>query len=387
MSHGTGHISSDKTVDRTPVLRLLADDLTGALDTAAHFASIARPIAIGWHDSVCSVPTPLTVIDTTCREATTVDAAHRFAQYLHILEPTANAATMLKLDSLLRGHPAAEIAACARRWPNRSIIVAPALPEQHRVTRAGRQYWILDGSTEPVGEDLPAVLAQHGIPVTVCSRNGAPAAGVCIFDAETDADLDRVARLQTAVPPVWCGSSGLAKAIARRQRDGSTPVQPRLPLPILGLFGSNHPVLARQLAAVSRYVLPIGDDAVTRRQTIEERLHRDRIALANFPIAGASREDARTIVERRCVALLAGLDPPATLLVSGGETLRAVCMILGATSLEVDGQAAPGLPNSLIRGGAWAGVRVASKSGAFGTPDVFIQLFASALASADRSLQ
>ena len=38
--------------------------------------------------------------------------------------------------------------------------------------------------------------------------------------------------------------------------------------------------------------------------------------------------------------------------------------------LVVDGQIAPGVPWSHIRGGMWDGVRVISKSGAFGAPDL-----------------
>jgi len=66
-------------------------------------------------------------------------------------------------------------------------------------------------------------------------------------------------------------------------------------------------------------------------------------------------------------ALLAGLDHPVgTLFVSGGETLRGLAGALGATSLEVDGEMLPGVPTSILHGGARDGQRIVSKSGAFG---------------------
>ncbi len=51
---------------------------------------------------------------------------------------------------------------------------------------------------------------------------------------------------------------------------------------------------------------------------------------------------------------------------TGGATLRDLCGALGVTRLEVDGAVEPGVPTSLLRGGAWDGQRLVSKSGAFG---------------------
>jgi uncharacterized protein YgbK (DUF1537 family) len=61
-------------------------------------------------------------------------------------------------------------------------------------------------------------------------------------------------------------------------------------------------------------------------------------------------------------------------MVAGGETLRAVCHALGAARLDVDGQVIPGVPCSIMRGGRWDGIRVVSKSGAFGDPGLLSRL-------------
>ena len=61
---------------------------------------------------------------------------------------------------------------------------------------------------------------------------------------------------------------------------------------------------------------------------------------------------------------------------AGGETLRAVCRRLGARSLEAVGIVAPGVPRSVLRGGAWDGVEVVSKSGAFGGDTLWRDLLA-----------
>jgi uncharacterized protein YgbK (DUF1537 family) len=42
----------------------------------------------------------------------------------------------------------------------------------------------------------------------------------------------------------------------------------------------------------------------------------------------------------------------------------------------VEGQIQPGVPVSAFCGGRWAGVRIVSKSGAFGGPDLLQQILA-----------
>ncbi|MBS0559891.1 MAG: Hrp-dependent type III effector protein, partial [Proteobacteria bacterium] len=72
--------------------------------------------------------------------------------------------------------------------------------------------------------------------------------------------------------------------------------------------------------------------------------------------------------------LVRDLPPPGTLLAAGGETLRGLCLSLGAHRLDIQGRLAPGLPRSILRGGPWDGVAVVSKSGAFGPPTLLCDL-------------
>ncbi len=46
-----------------------------------------------------------------------------------------------------------------------------------------------------------------------------------------------------------------------------------------------------------------------------------------------------------------------------------------AAHLAVTGEAMPGLPLSTFVGGAWDGLAVLSKSGAFGGADILLQIF------------
>ena len=50
------------------LLRLLADDLTGALDTAAEFVGLCGPLDVSWTDTLPSSLSGSLIIDSGTRE-------------------------------------------------------------------------------------------------------------------------------------------------------------------------------------------------------------------------------------------------------------------------------------------------------------------------------
>jgi uncharacterized protein YgbK (DUF1537 family) len=198
--------------------------------------------------------------------------------------------------------------------------------------------------------------------------------GVNVFDADTDDDLDGVvAHGREATGPVlWCGTGGLARALARgRQVRASRALNP----PVLGFFGSDQPLTMAQLRACQKHWLkvsegPNGAAAVTRH------LSEFTAALVSVDLApGLARNQAAQRIGRALARVAVDLPSrPGTLIVVGGETLRGLCGSLGTMSLRVTGQVAPGLPRSIMHGGHWNGVEVVSKSGAFGEATVWRDL-------------
>jgi uncharacterized protein YgbK (DUF1537 family) len=57
---------------------------------------------------------------------------------------------------------------------------------------------------------------------------------------------------------------------------------------------------------------------------------------------------------------------PAALVLTGGDTARAVCGELGAHALDVNREIAPGVPLCQLQGGRWDGLPVVTKAGGFG---------------------
>ncbi len=358
---------------KQPVLRLLADDLTGALDTAAELTGLCGPVPLGW-DGADHVAGSL-ALDTGTREASRAVARDR----VRLLAPALHGADIgfKKIDSLLRGHVAAELAGCIETgaWPH--VILAPAFPAQGRVTRGGsvlvRQP---DGGFRAIAPDLFAMLAAEGLQ----PRRGDPSVplptGLSIFDAEDEADLARIAALGRAAagPVLWCGSGGLARALAG---DATAAASATLRGPVLGLFGSDQATTARQLAACRGCAIGIsaGDDRTAA--CVTRMLDAMGVAMVSMELPDdLDRAEAAHRIATAMTGLTWRLSPPGTLIVAGGETLRAICDALGARGLEATGIVAPGVPRSVMRGGAWDGVAIISKSGAFGGDTLWRDLLA-----------
>ena len=64
--------------------------------------------------------------------------------------------------------------------------------------------------------------------------------------------------------------------------------------------------------------------------------------------------------------------PGLGLILTGGETALTVCRAMGGTSIEVLGEALPGVPLGVLRGPGWE-VPLATKSGGFGAPDALLR--------------
>lgn len=348
-------------------LRLVADDLTGALDTAARFAAHG-PVPVYWEPPGAADGS--VAIDSGTREMPRDAARARVSAIAAALPKQPGDLFYAKLDSLLRGHAAAEIAAWLGALRPTACLIAPAFPYQGRITRGSRQMMRDGGDWKPVATDLAADLADEGLIVQRRRAGDSAPTGISLWDAETDSDLAAIAAAGRALPgPVlWCGSGGLAAALAGPgPADEGLPAG--LPRPLLGLFGTDHPVTTAQLAACGAPILPaVAGDVAAR--LIAEGLAMVRPELP----AGLSREDAAQRIAAAFADLTGRLPPPATLLVSGGETLHALCRALKAQRLDLTGQILPGIPRAVLRGGPWDGVGVVSKSGAFGAPDLLRDL-------------
>jgi uncharacterized protein YgbK (DUF1537 family) len=360
-------------------VRIVADDLTGALDAACRFVGDVGPFNVAWRTFRAAEGESLAA-DTETRENRN---PARLAEAAALLRGASVDIAFKKMDSLLRGDTAAEIAAVWASGGFRSCVIAPAFPAQGRITRGGRQLVRPPGEGEwaPASADLAAELRALGVPLRLARNAGeiAPTAGIYLCDAETDADLRAIAAKAGVLPGrlLWCGTAGLAGALAR-----IPPPPPRpLPLPLLAVVGSNHTIAQAQVAQLERAAPGVTIAVPTQDGQAARELAAQCLARLGFAVLvpvispGASQQAAAGQMK---IALAAALDrfiTPGSVMATGGETLRTVADILGAQALRVEGEREPGAPVSVFVGGRWDGIPVLSKSGAFAGPDFLVRLY------------
>lgn len=350
-----------------PSLRLLADDLTGALDTSAELVGRFGALEVCWSASSIAPNLSSFAIDSATREQSSDQA---FA-IVHDLAHRLSGATIAykKIDSLLRGPWIAELDACLRIGTWDACILAPAFIHQGRRTINGQQYArAADGGWSPVGEKIVEQLKEQKLPARQSSASAGLQPGINVFDAQTDDDLERIVETGRSYSGkvLWCGSGGLAGALAG---GSAVPVSHELKGPVLGVFGTDHRTTLLQLAACERVVIRsegIARDLDRIRKALEKG-----VAFVKLDVpSAASRDEVAQRFSSEIALLSRSIEPPGSLIIAGGETLKAQMVAVGARALRVIGRLEPGIPKSVIEGGNWSGVEVISKSGAFGTADV-----------------
>lgn len=263
---------------------ILADDLSGAADSGVAFARRGLETVVTWGEGA-DPGVDVHAHDMDSRRLSAADAAARQRETLNRFHAPGRA-LFKKIDSTLRGQPAAEIAAACTALRERGSagwgVLAPANPAMGRTTRGGRVYvrdlpleetetWRRDHTYE--SSDLAALLAQAGVraiklplealrdgecaaalaATAEAARGGDAAMLVC--DAETDDDLAQLAVAVSLTPgALLAGTAGFANALAA-QVNARPPEAVNVPasragaLIVVGSLSSISRDAARQLAA------------------------------------------------------------------------------------------------------------------------------------------
>jgi len=331
-----------------PTLRLIADDLTGALDTAVEFVGVYGPIDVERSDALSENLPDCLAIDSGTREKTAAEAEAIVGGVAPLLEGADLA--FKKVDSLFRGPWAVELAACFRLGHWRHCILAPAFPHHGRHTRGGRQVlYAGKDAWRDVSGDLVAHLRAEGLPAfnTTLDADGRSIPdGIHVFDAHSEDDLDAViawVSSQLQGPALWSGTGGLARALARnihlathhlpgfgkdageRRPAAAVPISRRLARPVLGLFGSDQPITLAQLQACGPNWLKLAEGA----GAVDRQIQQSGVAMVSLDLPnGLDRDDAARRIAATFGGMVRALPAPGTLIVAGGETLRNLCSAL-----------------------------------------------------------
>jgi D-threonate/D-erythronate kinase len=336
---------------------IIADDLTGALDSAVTLADVGMRCRVarrpGDVAAALEARPDVLAVSTASREGSGVAAREAVGRVFDAV-PDGDFLVFKKIDSRLKGQIAAELAVVGERTGIARAVVAPAIPAQGRATERGR----LTG-------------AGVGAPIDVAAALGGSGLAVEVPDTRTDGDLDGVVAAALAGPPtLLVGAAGLAAALGRRLRPGAggAPVG-RLPPPLLLAIGSRDPITLAQIEVAHAAGLVREVAAPDGGLSGPVRMPADGALLLRL-VTGAGALEPGQAGPRfaRSVAALLRSERAGSLFACGGETADAILGELGVGVLAVEGELLPGVPVSTMVVNEMT-MRLITKSGGFGAPD------------------
>jgi uncharacterized protein YgbK (DUF1537 family) len=406
---------------------ILADDLTGACDTAVKFASgggSVRLVLADLRSAAADIGPDVLAYSTESRALASVEAYRRTRD---AAQATGCRPIYKKVDSTLRGNVGAEIDALLDTLPDEAALLCPTLPAQGRSVVGA--HLLVDGipvSQTPIAHDLLAPVHHSHIPTLLAEQTerkigtvdaSCVAAGpdavaaqlralvedevtIVVADAQSDPDLSCLVQAcnDAERPFVLCGSAGLAAPLASGRSPSTEP-----PAPVervVAVVGSLHHVAQTQARTLSRRarwpLLSLSTQAaLDGGNEWDEWCESMRAALAQFATQAsgvvlvadrdvltawpsgahrrlAGREIADLISERiaEVAETTVELMEAGGRLVTGGDTSAAALRRLGADGVELAGELEPGVPFGCVTGGPRAGLFIATKAGGFGEADL-----------------
>lgn len=394
---------------------VIADDFTGALDTAIQFSkhgleTIACTSGEAFlersagSEQVC-------VVNTDTRHSRPADAYTAVRSIAAAGCAAGVRCIYKKTDSALRGNVGKELEAVLDAAGGGTLHFAPAYPKNQRFTRKGIQYYreLPISETEygrdpiepMVCSDIAQIIAQQSA-VPVLRHPADVAEGtkhILLWDAETEQHLDAVctaALSQQKRPVLLAGCAGLAERLARHIGPGQAAHRP-LPTAnrVLLVSGSLHPTSVAQMAWAKRKGCP----CISLRETAEltaafretpdygALIRRAKAMLAQQGIlllepAAAMDDDScrrrRTAEDCKAPAVAIGAitrdiladEDNYGLVVFGGDTLQAVTDRLFCGEIEPLLEIRTGIPLSLAVDRRGRERIIVTKSGGFGDENV-----------------
>jgi uncharacterized protein YgbK (DUF1537 family) len=392
---------------------IIADDLTGAADSAVQFrqAGFSAIVLAGLRQSrPARHRTQVTSLSLNTRDASPTAVQRIWQRQASTIMALAQGALVYqKVDSTLRGHPTLDVRRLLGLLGASAALIAPAYPKLGRQTVDGvhRVYGVPLANTEyaraqthvpatsylvelfttddgPPPVHLPLRVIEEGVE-RVAAWLQPYLAGPCRLitaDAADENHLDILTRaaLPHAGPLLLVGSAGWAErlALACKECPAYAPVRPG----VLAVVGSLSAVATRQVQAASergvtvvRYPSNATQAASASPlywQLIAQALGSGRAAIlwtnpgdVRAPSGRAGPQVLRTLAE--AVRAILSTSPVSGLAIVGGDTAQAVLRALQASGLALAGEITPGLPYGRLLDGPFAGLPTATKAGGFGT--------------------
>lgn len=391
-------------MSNTLKMLIVADDLTGAMDTAVNAKMLKTSPVVHWN-AISGAIDGICVVDTESRNLTEAEAKEKIREIVFpILKANDYSIVYKKIDSTMRGHIITELKTIIAEYNPDMIIVDPAFPAVGRTIKDGICYvnevpledteFANDPLAPAYTGNIPAWLSEKlGVevyyhPVDEIKSDMVLLNGVHAFDTETDFHLRSLVKALPAVGSrriLLVGSAALATEFFALHRSAEKPVLAFvgsvsqqtadqiyysrkhgvkvIKLPLLELYRS-HDIESVVLQA--RELLELGEDVIiTAAQSRDDYYDALQYEKENqLPEGSLSR-----FIKEVMGALGKAIVPTAELsgiFITGGDTAISVLNSLEAEGAEVKFEAVKGFVVSSLRGGLRPGLKIITKAGAFG---------------------
>ena len=397
-------------------LGIIADDLTGAMDSSGYFAHLGLTTVVSLYQSFTFDATVLVI--TTNSRAESPEIAR--VRVRHGMKYMAERVVYKKIDSTLRGNIAEEIQVLTESTASQKVVVAPAFPSLGRTTVDGillvegipvAQTQFAGDPVYPVKESNVCKLLEKSMRVkaghvSLAEIEAGPESlketinnkpeYVLVCDVVEQSHLTNIAHAAALVEGRWllCGSGGLARELHVFLNDaikmGKKLAGRKVIGPVLVIVGTRNQVAANQLEKAHKMLgIPILKLEVEKLDSLNVKPSSLRNLLGKtnelisqgkgLAISSSFSNYVPTMTHKlpkimaEIAANILAINKFAGLFVSGGDIAIFVCRQLGVSAIEVHGEIEPGLPAGELIGGQYDGMRVVTKSGGFGTEEALVK--------------
>jgi uncharacterized protein YgbK (DUF1537 family) len=419
----------DTTVNGVAPAGIVADDLTGATDSAVQFAreGWAARLALTMPAAESAVAGSVVAVVTDARAQDADTARANTASAVVGLRDSGAERLFVKIDSTMRGSVIDQVAGALDGWssehPDAVAVVCSAYPAMGRTVENG--HILVNGEgvhTTSVGTDpvTPVttsdltVLLPGSVPVRLSDGSAqqnadllqaafAGGSRIAVVDAKTDADLALLAESVTLLGPraIPVGAAGLAVAMSHVWSTGldaavhgtRVPVK-RVAVVVSSLHDVSRAQAERLKGDVPEQLLrtfapgldvALDPDAIGEwiAARLAETVTLPPVVVIESPSerpGGSVPEGERTppelIAESLATITEAVFDHESVdgLVLLGGEGARAVLEHLGAEALLVRDAIREGIPLGALEGGKADGITVVTKAGGFGEPTAVAEI-------------
>ncbi|MYD93858.1 MAG: four-carbon acid sugar kinase family protein [Chloroflexi bacterium] len=393
---------------------VIADDLTGALDTALQFRKAGLQTMVATRPGVWPSHGSVVALSTDTRHVPAASAAASVAAAFRTLPCGTSARIYKKTDSLLRGNIGAELRALCDAAGSGPLVFAPAYPTGGRTTVAGVH--LLEGvpvaDADPGQDPVTPVLESHiptllqdsaglrtervpldlvrggqGGIVDALLRARGTGVDVVVPDVETNGDLRVIASAlrASAHGRISAGSAGLAEYLAgphQRLSQRADLERSAFVAAVVGTPSAHTRVQVKRALGTGlarRMRLRSGADV---EAAVRETCHNppsDRLVIFDTTLEGTAPRPEERRRQLRCVgqlcsAIVGAVDQPG-LILTGGDTARAALDALEVDAIEILGEIEWGVPGGHALRGTRRVASVVTKGGTMGGPDALTTAF------------